>query len=282
LTDYVLISPPPAVANLTDFLKARAADLTPYLAGDNIKDYPNLAAIPTYSWVNPGCVRDGKLYMFPISRPYPGNMMYVNSTIWDAEIGKDYQPKDADDFKRICLALNKPSQNRWAFGSPLNRTDQCLYVASMVGAPQTWALGADGKLTRDIETPQFKESIAFFNDLFKAGVCVPDASANVTAARDPWIASKFVIDTQTFGNAWQDAWLRGQAMKPPAIPHGITPFAAHAGQKPIHYLGRGYYSSTMLKQAPPDRIKELLRVADYLAAPFGSAEDLLLTTGVPE
>ncbi len=280
LTDFVLIGVPGTVANLTDFLAARAADLTPYLGGDRAKDYPNLAAIPTYSWTNPACARNGKLYMIPIARPYPGNMMWVNSTIWDAEIGPNYQPKDADDFKRICVALTKASQNRYAFGSPLNRTDQFLYFASMFGAPQTWALGSDGKLTRDIETPEFKASVAYFNDLFKAGVCFPDPSANVTAARDPWLAGKFVIDTQTFGNAWEDAWFRGQALKPTAIPHAITPFAAHAGQKPIHYLGRGFYSTTMLKQAPADRIKELLRVADWLAAPFGSAEDLLLTTGV--
>jgi putative aldouronate transport system substrate-binding protein len=42
----------------------------------------------------------------------------------------------------------------------------------------------------------------------------------------------------------------------------------------------GYGSTTALKQASPDRIKELLRIADWLAAPFGSAEDLLLSYGV--
>src|SRR4029079_13268624 len=30
----------------------------------------------------------------------------------------------------------------------------------------------------------------------------------------------------------------------------------------------------------PDRIKEMLRILNYLAAPFGSAEDLLLSYGV--
>ncbi|HEU0168911.1 MAG TPA: hypothetical protein VFS62_14120, partial [Chloroflexota bacterium] len=280
LTDYVLIGL--NVQNLTAFLEARAADLTPYLAGDKIKDYPNLAALPPYSWTNPACARDGKLYMFPIARAYPGNMMWYNATIWDAEIGKDYQPKDSDDLMRIFTALNKPSSNRWAFGSFLNRTDQFLYFASMFGAPQTWRLESDGKLTRDIETPEFKAGIAYANQIVKAGMTVPDASANVTAARDPWIAGKFVVDTQTFGNAWQDAWFRGQSQKPTAIPHAVTPFAADGKSKPVHYVGRGYYSTTMLKQAPADRIKELLRVADFLAAPFGSAEDLLLTTGVKD
>ena len=38
----------------------------------------------------------------------------------------------------------------------------------------------------------------------------------------------------------------------------------------------------MLKKAPDDRIKEVLRIMNWLAAPFGSAEDLLLTVGVKD
>jgi putative aldouronate transport system substrate-binding protein len=35
-----------------------------------------------------------------------------------------------------------------------------------------------------------------------------------------------------------------------------------------------------LKKAQPERIKELLGIADWLTAPFGSAEDFLLTYGL--
>jgi len=35
-----------------------------------------------------------------------------------------------------------------------------------------------------------------------------------------------------------------------------------------------------LKKASPDRIKELLRIVDFLASPFGSEEDLLLSYGI--
>jgi putative aldouronate transport system substrate-binding protein len=35
-----------------------------------------------------------------------------------------------------------------------------------------------------------------------------------------------------------------------------------------------------LRKAPPDRIKEILRVLNWLASPFGSQEDLLLTYGL--
>ena len=60
----------------------------------------------------------------------------------------------------------------------------------------------------------------------------------------------------------------------------IKPFAAQDGQKPIHFLGTGFVSTNVLKKASPDRIKELLRIMNWLASPFGSQEDLMLTYGL--
>jgi putative aldouronate transport system substrate-binding protein len=56
---------PPGTA---EFVEATCQDLTKFLAGDAIKDYPNLAAIPTYAWSNSSCVIDGALYSWPIHR----------------------------------------------------------------------------------------------------------------------------------------------------------------------------------------------------------------------
>ncbi len=282
LTDFILIGK--NVQNTTAFLKARAADLTPYLGGDAVKDYPNLAAIPTYSWTNSACARDGKLYMVPISRYQPGNMLLKNTQIYDTEIGKDYTPKDADDFKRVLQALNRPQENRYALAPISNRPDIIDFMASVFGAPKNWRLGSDAKLLRDIETPEFKETIGFVRDLVVAGVFFPDSAGvpNATVARESFIGSKFVLDNQSYGNAWQDDWTRGPKQNPSVVPAAVLPFAAHAGQKPMHHFGDGFYATTTLRQAPPERIKELLRILDWVAAPFGSQEDLLLTTGVPE
>jgi putative aldouronate transport system substrate-binding protein len=38
-----------AVANLPDFLNAMCMDLTPFLSGDAVKEYPNLANLPAYA-----------------------------------------------------------------------------------------------------------------------------------------------------------------------------------------------------------------------------------------
>jgi putative aldouronate transport system substrate-binding protein len=47
-------------------------------------------------------------------------------------------------------------------------------------------------------------------------------------------------------------------------------------------MAGGYISMNALKKAPPERIKELLRIMNYLAAPFGSQEDLLLSYGLKD
>ena len=272
------------IQNLTQFMAAKCADLTPYLAGDAARDYPNLAAIPTYAWRNSGCARNGRLWMLPIERYYPGSMLLKNSGVYDSEIGKDYVPKNSDDFKRVLQALTRPSDNIWGMGCYLNQMYYIYYYAAMFGCPNNWALDSSGKLTKDIETPEYKEALAYVRDLVQSGVYHPDALtiADSTVARNGLIGSKYVLDVETFGNAWQDAWARGPRQQPPVTPAAVYPFPAHDGGKAQHFFGHGYVATSTFKAASPDRIKELLRIANWLAAPFGSAEDLLLTVGVKD
>ena len=81
----------------------------PTSAATRSRTIPNLAAIPTFSWKNNGGVQNGHLYMIPIHRYAPGYTLYRNSEIYDAEIGPNYTPKNADDFKRVLQQLNKPA-----------------------------------------------------------------------------------------------------------------------------------------------------------------------------
>ena len=125
---------------LTQFLGSQCADLTPYLAGDASKNHPNLAAIPTFAWKNSGCARNGKLWMLPIERYYPGSMLLKNSEVYDSTIGKDYTPQNAADFKRVCQQLNRPRQNQWALGSYIDQMYYIYFFAAMFGAPNNWAI----------------------------------------------------------------------------------------------------------------------------------------------
>src|SRR5581483_50383 len=54
------------IQNEPDFLAAQCSDLTPYLSGDAVKAFPNLANLPTYSWVN--MVFNSKIYGVPLPK----------------------------------------------------------------------------------------------------------------------------------------------------------------------------------------------------------------------
>jgi putative aldouronate transport system substrate-binding protein len=95
------------------------------------------------------------------------------------------------------------------------------------------------------------------------------------------VASKQAVFISSFGNPWNDVWRQARSLSEPFDILFVPPFPATSGGKPGHIFNLGFQSATALKKASPDRIQELLRILDYLAAPFGSQEDLLLTAGIP-
>src|SRR5579864_3221860 len=144
---------PPGTA---EFIKAKCQDLTQFLAGDAIKDYPNLAAIPTYSWSNSSCVIDGALYSWPIHRYLPGlSYFFKNTDMWNEKVGADTSPKNADDLKKIITELNDPNNGVWGMGAVVNGIGApnmgILGYAMLFGAPNIWGLDSSGKVVRDRE-----------------------------------------------------------------------------------------------------------------------------------
>jgi putative aldouronate transport system substrate-binding protein len=274
-----------AAGNVPAFLQQAAADLTPYLAGDAVKDYPNLAAIPTFAWRNSGSVIGGKLWMVPISRPSVASLMIKNSSVWDQEIGPDYAPKNADDFKRVLKQLTKESTGRWAIGTfqaALSGPFEIAWFASLFGAPNNWRMESGGKLVKDYESAEFKEAVAYVRDLVASGVFYPDSLTTTSppGAMTNLVSGKCVLSVRTLGLDWTDGYQQGQRLDPPQTFGFLRHFAAHDGAKPVFFLGTGYGAGTMLKKAAPERVREILSILNWTASPFGSQEDLLLTYGV--
>ncbi|HEY0580806.1 MAG TPA: extracellular solute-binding protein, partial [Chloroflexota bacterium] len=269
-------------AGLPQFLQSQAADLTPYLGGDAIKDYPHLAAFPTFAWRNSGSVYNGRVQMVPKPSYLPGFVFLKNATHWDKDIGKDVQPKNADDFRRMLKALTHPQEGRWGIGSDPVDAFGVVYLSAFFGAPNNWRLASDGKLVKNFETAEFKEAVGFVHDLWSDGVFHPNTAqytSNVVA-RGEFAAGKWAVWHDAFNVGWSDAWRRARTGPASFEVHLINPFPAHDGGKPAQFMGSGTLGATALKKGSPERVQELLRILNYLAAPFGSQEDLLLSFGV--
>jgi putative aldouronate transport system substrate-binding protein len=271
-----------AAAGIPQFPQAKAEDLTPHLAGDAAKDYPNLAAIPTAAWKSAGAAYQGKLYLLPIHRYLPGQMFVKNSAIWDKELGNDYTPKNADDFKRILKTFTRPQEDLYGIGTGQNTQMMMPGFAQMFGAPNGWRLESDGKLIKDYETPEYKAAVGYARDLWASGVFHPNSIswASNVIARAQFAGSKFVVHRDPI-NGWQDSWRQALTTSQPFDVRPLPAFPAQDGGKQIHYVTGGHLWATALKKGSPDRIKELLRILNWIAAPFGSQEHQLMTFGVP-
>ncbi len=273
-----------AAPGTPQFLQSQAADLTPYLSGDGAKDYPYLAATPTVTWKNIGAVSQGHLYLVPVPRPAMGPVWVKNSEIYDKEIGKDYVPKSADDFKRILLALNRPKDDFYGIAGAQGTMMWVNNFSAAFGGPNGWRPESDGKLTRAWETPEFKETTGWIRDLWAAGVFHPDSVsyASSVVGRNQFSAGKFAIYSGDTPAAWRDAWRDALRGNKPFTMHALGLFPAHEGGKHGHFVTGGHLWGSAIKKAAPERVKELLRIMNWFAAPFGSAEDLLLTYGVKD
>jgi putative aldouronate transport system substrate-binding protein len=278
LPDVLFLGPTSgaAINSLPEFLAATCADLTPVLAGDAVKDYPNFANIPSFVWHGPGLVYDNKIYGLPTPRGRAGNQLNAHQELLDqAGIGPI---KSADDFKRAMQAVNRPTANVYAIGDHNSFSYSRFLAAQMFGAPNNWKLDASGRLVKDYETEEFKAGLGFLRDVWAAGLFHPNTLTftNVTVSGAFW-TSNIVFHTYPSLD-----WVATLRASPSARPIYVPPFSADGTSKPRQFLGPGNFGAAILKKAPPDRIKEVLGVLNYVAAPFGTQEKLLTTFGVAD
>ena len=146
----------------------------------------------------------------------------------------------------------------------------------MFRAPNNWRLGPNGSLIKDIETEEYKAAVVYLRELIEAGYMSPDVKSNVDLNNDLF-AGKIVMRA----NAWNSyqGLLVDQAARLNQTYRIVPPFG-HDGKAGAAMLGPGNFGWTAIKKASPDRVKELLSVLNYLAAPFGSEEFLVTKYGV--
>lgn len=261
------------ISSLTRFGQAADKlfeDLTPYLAGDKASAYPMLANLPTRAWAYGVWNSQLKAVPFP-GDGFPWALFY-RKDIFD-QVGAE-PPKTADDLLALGKELTDAKAGRWAFGAIADE------VARAFRAPADWRKDADGKLVNKIETPEFEESVAFVRKVFQAGYVHPEVVGNAAADQNALFEGGKLVIRQNGLGGWHEALQRQQSINPTFNPQPVLPFA-HDGGAPIVWGGDPANIFTFMKKGLSEaRIKELLGVLNYTAAPFGTEEYQLYNYGV--
>ncbi|GHH03940.1 extracellular solute-binding protein [Streptomyces lanatus] len=254
-----------------EFVQRRAEDLTPYLSGDAIADHPNLANIPTHAWRDMGRI-GGRIYGIPLERPLPGSTLWINQGMF-ADAGME-EGWTAEDF--AAVAKKATSGRRFALGAAQGSLFGNAVHAAAHNAPSEWAVTKDGTFQHCCADERYKAAIAFQAKLRGSGSYYPDSTSVSQIDLTTLFYNGTVGSMQDGFGAYLPKYLEA--------PDGLTPAAAlpySVDGKPGGIVAaRRSFGYTVLKKAKKERIQLLLRVLDYLAAPFGSQEWELVHYGI--
>src|SRR5438445_4605782 len=91
------------IANEIDFFQSQCADLTPFLGGDAIKAFPNLANLPQTAWRN--CIFNSKFYALPRVVNAVGSTLLVQQNALD-DVGIT-AIKNKDEFTNAVKEMTR-------------------------------------------------------------------------------------------------------------------------------------------------------------------------------
>ncbi len=268
-------------ANTGELAAQRFADLTPYLSGSNIRKYPNLAAIPTGGWQS--AAWEDKIYGFPCwtSGNSFTNLLFYRGDVFAARGINASEITSADALYALGAELTSQAAGVYAFDLTLPGIQQAFGAApSSFNSPPPFIV-RNGKVLSGCDSPEFEDALAFAYKIAKSGYMHPDALAgdNKNMKQRFW-SGKSLIEFDG-GGAWvlSDA-TSGRAANPDYVRAAFDVFSAHGG-KPTIPLGQSSGMTSYLnKNLAKGQIEEILEIANYLAAPFGSYEFTLVNYGV--
>lgn len=262
LPDMMWVPPNQGIPNIGPMLEAKFQDLTPYLSGDAVLEYPNLAALKPDSWKT--AVVNGKIWGAPIPSTPFGQVYIGNRETW-AEVG-GFGASNADEFLAKAKEITRPGEQKYALEpSYINALHM---VGEWFGAPNGWAVNKDRTLTNLYETDEYAASVEFVAKMFAAGVFYPDAQATDIRAR---VANGSVGAQVVSGPHDLNDY---RALNETAGFEILVPFSADGKVTPTYDMGYGTVGFTPFKKADESKIRELLALMNYLSAPFGTVEYL--------
>jgi putative aldouronate transport system substrate-binding protein len=265
-------------ANTGELTAAKFADLTPYLSGSNIRKYPNLAAIPTGGWQS--AAWEDKIYGFPCwtsGNSFTG-LLYYRADVFKSKGIDPTQIKSSDDLYHLGAELTSKAAGVYAFDLMWFSIQQ-LFKAPPNGPGQF--VIKNGKVASAYDTDEFEAALAFAYKVAHSGYMHPDAVAGDTNnGKQRFWSGKSLIEADGSG-AWDAADnTSGQGANPAYVRAAFPLFSADGGTPTIPLGNSSGMTSYLNKNLSKSQIEEILEIANYLAAPYGSYEYTLINYGV--
>lgn len=270
LPDLVMIEQVPQLPRL---LEAKFHDLSPYLSGDNVQQYAGLASLPTAVW-GVSSLAGG---LWGVTRPTVALSGQIN--VWSddmEELGLDPDPAPADGAEYLEMLKTMTSDGKFALGA-----DPVITVLGpslmMCGAPNEWRRNEDGSFTHAFETDEYLRALEVSAEIWAAGVLHPDSITNPDA-KSGWFNEGITRGLYQGFSAYGYTTVNHRTRR---LSHIQLPKWDGGGAADPFRGAGGYPSFTAIsKTASEDRVRELLEIMNYIAAPFGTRQFLTGEYGV--
>ncbi|MFV0126424.1 extracellular solute-binding protein [Streptomyces sp. HMX112] len=249
------------------------ADLGPYLSGDEVLRYPNLAAIPTGAWQR--AVFGGRLRGLPMpASDIPNIAPFYRSDLFAR---KGYRPPTTtEEFSGLAKEITSARNEVWACGDMTWAAYRFFGVLDE--KPTCWKLVGD-RLVHRVETDEYLEALEWSRSLYSAGVVHPDAKAesgdlgNLFASGRVWMYNADISDW--YGRTTV------QRAENPGFAMAAMDYFHHDGGRPRLYAGSpANLWAFVNKDADERTVRDVLAIANFTAAPYGTREQRLKAYGV--
>ncbi|SMQ20995.1 carbohydrate ABC transporter substrate-binding protein, CUT1 family [Streptomyces sp. Ag82_O1-12] len=274
IPDMVVVPSWNMVGKISSAVTAKFMDLGPYLSGDKVKKYPNLAAIPSDAWrvsIFGGALRGIPMPMASV----PNIVPFYRKDFFDK---KGYTvPKSADEFLSWAKEATSAKAKVWACADM--RWSAAGIFGVLPAASLGWNIGDDGKLTYRIEHPEYLEHLEWVRKLFAAGVVHPDDKANTGDPAQRFTAGQTLVYNQNMSD-WYGKTAEQAQTNPDFEIDGMDFFGADGGD-PTLYAGQPASIWSMIRKgASKETVENALAAANFAAAPYGTKERMYVDYGV--
>ncbi|QNS03070.1 type 2 periplasmic-binding domain-containing protein [Streptomyces xanthii] len=278
LPDVFMYPETGGVDNKAAFLQAKCVDLGPHLSGDKVKDYPNLAAIPEYAWQ--GAIFGGKLYGIPLTRNGTAGAGFYRADLFaQAGVSSLDEIDSVERLVDLAKELTDEKKDRYFFISGAG-----TLLAQSLGAQSSWKHDTKtGKWTYQLEDDKYRHSVEIAAKLYKDG-CYYPGTVQMSGAQKAQYTDLFKNGKGAYVSDGMPAYLTpgtGYVDTMAAIDKSfdVRPMVPVGGDAVV-WTNNTALSYCFITKADDKRVKEILRLADFAASPFGSVEYTLIKYGV--